>query len=51
MNDQMQNGMAEATRLTQLGRLDEANRRYPAGPRRHVRPGGAGRFRQHRRAD
>jgi poly(hydroxyalkanoate) depolymerase family esterase len=24
MNDQMQNGMAEATRLTQLGRLDEA---------------------------
>ena len=24
MNDQMQNGMAEATRLTQQGRLDEA---------------------------
>ncbi len=24
MNDQMQNGMAEATRLTQQGRLEEA---------------------------
>ena len=42
MNDQTQNGMAEATRLTQQGRLDRGNRSHPTLPRRDVvsRPGG-----------